>query len=164
MKKIFSIGLISLCLFACKKEEVQKFIPEKFTATVNNEGWIAITRTIVLKNNQFYIIGISPSGTIVDLTTFGSEVKSYSLNLALFDTTRSANCQALYKPSANVIDKDIYIGKQGNINITEINTKDKTLSATFDFKLYKINVADSIVLDSVILTNGNITSVKYTEQ
>lgn len=146
---------------SCKKEDT--LLAQKMTAKVNGTEWSAFTRATTIKNNKIHILGASSSGSVIELTTLGTDIKTYTLNLSLFDTTRAAECEGLYKAGTSVNTSDMYIAKKGSITISTHNTKEKTVSGSFHLQVYKLNIADSLVLDSISITDGTFKELKYTE-
>jgi len=169
MKNIILIlGTIGLISLSCSKEEqaalVNTLLPEKFTATINDTAWSAVTRVTKKTEKGFSISGTSSSGAILDISTVGFDAKKYELSLDILDSAGlSATCAGVYKKSLTINTDDFYLAKKGDITITNINTTDKTISGTFNFKMFKVDYATDIIKDSVVISSGAFADIKYTE-
>lgn len=169
MKLFTALVLTSFIVISigCKKEDTKELqdqlFPAKMSAKVGGVDWTSLTQVTTIQSNKIHIIGTSTSGTIIELTTMGIEAKKYDLNISLFDTSRSASCEALYKTSISASISDFYIAKKGSIEISSVDATEKRVSGIFNFTLYKLNAADSVVMDSISIKDGIFMNLKYTE-
>jgi hypothetical protein len=168
MKKnlsLVSFIILLLIVLSCTKEEqkelVETVLPEKFSATINDTAWNAITRKTTQQAGQFLLIGTSTTGKVLQLSIFGSTAKTYSLNTSILDTnSASVQFAAVYKKSATQT-LDAYYAKHGNIVVSEVNTTDQTISGTFEFTMFRASSNVFITTDSVVVTSGSFSDLKY---
>ena len=160
MKKIFSVLLIALLLISinsCDKEQIAELLPS-MKATVAGEAWTSLFRLSVVTDSTIVITGTPTASETADktiiLTTFGTDVKTYTLNPG----TLTTECAVAYKKTADAADggDNYYIAYSANITISKLDTVKKQLSGTFDAKLRSTgNLADEIIISDGTFENLN---------
>ncbi len=167
MKKIFYFSLLSLFMLvsSCSKEEQESVLntvlPDKFTANIHDTTWSADVRKTTLTDNSIVLVGTSINASILEITIFGITPATYTLNTAIFDSAASAQTAALFKRSATTSITDVYVAKKGSVTITAVNYIQKTITGTFNFKAYKIRYSQQLIIDSLTISNGEFTDLKY---
>ena len=150
MRKILFIAVMSVVLFSCSKDD-DSILATKMSAKIDNTEWSTITRVTVLTNKGFVITGTSLNETL-SITILGSTAGTYELSLT------SIQFEAIYKESLSTTTEDAYVATSGEVVLTSVNTSTKEISGTFNFILKK-----SLTGDSVTVTEGTFTNLKYTE-
>ncbi len=122
------------------------------SADVDGIAWNAITRVAVRDMGGFNITGTSLDGKVINLTTLtGDSIGTYVLNPPF-----SNHCGVIYKPTISSTNN--YIGITATISITAVSSAAQRISGTFNF------VAQKSVTESVTVTNGTFTDIRYTNQ
>lgn len=143
---VFSFILLSFV--SCDKiEEALNF---GMSANIDSEKWVSVTRLTVLNNNKFTITGTSANGKILVITIDGNTTGTYTLNPLISKT----QCGCTYKESISAASTDWYLGSLGTVNLTEVNTTNKTISGTFEFTLVNLSSIKSV-------TGGEFKNLSY---
>lgn len=152
MRKTLFIAILIVVISSCSKDD-DSALPTKMSATIDNAEWSSITRVTVLKDNRFVITGTSLDGKSLSITILGSTEGTYELSL------NSVQFGAVYKESVSTSTDDAYAATSGEVVLTNIDTSSKEISGTFSFVLRK-----SLTENSISVTEGTFTNLKYTEQ
>lgn len=150
MKKIITIiflVFVSITFNSCKKED---FLTGSMSCKIDGVSWTSLTQVTVLKSGVFNITGTSMSGQVLNITINGQEIKTYEES--------NVGCASIYKPDVTDENQN-YIGKSGNVKLTEVDTKNETISGTFAFELTDVSLANTISI-----TDGKFTDLPYTNQ
>ncbi len=152
MRKILFIAVLFVVVSSCSKDD-DSALPTKMSATIDNAEWSSITRVTVLTDKGFVITGTSLNGKSLSITILGSTEGTYELSL------NSVQFGAVYKESVSSSTEDAYAAISGEVVVTNVDTSSKEISGTFSFVLKK-----SLAGESISVTEGTFTNLKYTEQ
>jgi len=149
-----TLGLLALLATGCKKDDDDNVILTKMTANIDGKAWTSTTRVTVKNNTGFVITAQQISTTLVTsslvININGSTPGKYEVGLS------GKGCLATYIPDVTNA-SDSFISATGSVELTEVNTSDKTISGTFSFKCAKLSLL------AIDITNGTFTKMKYTD-
>jgi len=158
MKSSFLLSLLALSvLFSCRKatdSPTQSTTNPTYncTCTINKVSWAA-NATASIQQGQFIITGTQASdGQTITLTADGTAVGNYNI-------LPGKNSSASYKPDTKSGTELYVTGNPGGgyIQITSIDTKNNTITGSFDF--YATRASDN---DSKNVLSGAFTNVPFT--
>lgn len=151
---LVSLGIAMILFTGCKKDDDDNVVLTKMTANIDGKAWTSTTRVTVKNNTGFVITAQQISTTLVTsslvININGSTPGKYEVGLS------GNSCLATYMPNVSTA-SDSYISATGSVELTEVNTSDKTISGTFSFKCAKLSLL------TVDITNGTFTKMKYTD-
>lgn len=154
---ILTVGLTLAGFLSCQKELEfsDSVVPSNFTAKINGAAWDAnAVKNIIRTSGLITITGLSIDQRRIVMTVADSAVHNYR-----FAALSSANF-ALYSDSASVslpfATSAWPAGMHGNLNITNIDTANKTMSGNFVFDALRITDGTS-----VSVTEGVFVNVPY---
>lgn len=161
MRKITLLALIGALILgfsSCKKEDLPSM-----SAKLNNNVKNFIFRSTVMGGvpgvgDGFLIVGTTlkdSSGEYIALLIRGTDVKSYSLNVAL--DNGKYQCEALYRQNGSNDTANVYIGKSGTITISDLDEKHKKVSGTFSMSMVNKNDASQ----TLNVTEGQFSNLSY---
>lgn len=183
MKKInfFKVVLLALLTFqfiACEDEPLTGDFPQdddtnaeigQFKALVDGNQFIAATTDASLSSeNELVITGTKVTGEKIKLTVFNAAV-------GVFDLSANQNLGSYYDTSINErpFNSSLANGGSGEIEITEINTQELTISGTFKFVGFRVKVDSNgetvldgngdPVLESIDITKGTFNAIPYVD-
>ncbi|MCX7863113.1 MAG: DUF6252 family protein [Bacteroidales bacterium] len=143
---------------SCKKDSKINDIVNptaSFTCKINGTQWTAITRVTRKENNKFIITGTGSLGSdVLNITTFGIEKKTYTLSPVDGKTEFSAT----FTNDTQTTDS-LYQALYGTVAITALDTVNKKISGTFQFRTSKI--INPLIIKEI--TNGSFNNLTYTE-
>lgn len=146
MKKLGIFFIAITLLSACTKEELMDLLPS-MSATIDGKEWVSTKRITVEENGTFVITGNSANGETLIITIFGTEEGLYELD------GLKAECAAAFGENlASELGGAPSIS--GSVNLTNVSTKTKTISGTFEFTML-------IDENFVEITNGEFTRIAY---
>jgi len=152
---IASLCLSAMLVTGCSKDSTS-VLSTKMSATVDGVAWSATVPLAVKSSYGFVITGtqasLAGSTSTLVITLKGTTTGTYTL----IATTN--NCVATYTPSILAASDSYASLTSGTVNLTEINTTDKTITGTFSFPS-----CSNTALKSVAITNGKFTDLKYTD-
>lgn len=147
--------ILVLTMVSCSKDSDGNAVPTKMGATINDKSWSTATRVTVLSVTGFTITGTSLLGESLAITIKGATAGTYNLSPNL--GSLSGECLCVYStsmlPSANY-----YTSTEGTVNLTEVDSTNKTISGSFSFTAY------NLTLGTIAITNGTFSKLSYTEQ
>ncbi|MBX7226795.1 MAG: hypothetical protein K1X55_12255 [Chitinophagales bacterium] len=144
LKIFLGVSLITLLLFACKKEEKKEDNSIQLILTKNGiDTVIPMTGQAILYKDTLLFNAYS-SGKREELAIFGFNISMTNNNIAI-PANDTAEVSYLLKTTYDTLP---YLGISGNFNITEINTNNFTMSGSSSAKAYTLSL-DSIRLDSL---------------
>lgn len=147
--KIIGILLTSMLIFsACNKDDILELLPE-MSATIDGSEWKSITRITFQEDGKFNITGTSAPGETMNITVFGTTAGTYELSVL------SPKCAAVYKESVETVLDDAYLAFSGSVDLSEVNSSNKTITGTFNFSVVSLT-------DTISITNGKFSGIKYT--
>jgi hypothetical protein len=146
MKKVIvyiAPGFIVLfSLFACHKYTSignSYGLPADMVATIDSVSWEAAdsTQAAIISQGAVTISGISSGGQEISITLNDTVVGLYVLNQTSASLAVYANLDSVgsYAYSTNQGSDTAQAG--GTVNLTAINTVNKTISGIFSFKVYR---------------------------
>jgi hypothetical protein len=148
---LMSLGLLMIC--GCKKDS--DTLGTKYSADINNLAWNAGVRVTVKNDDGFIITGTQISSSLTSSTLV---IKIFGFSEGVYNVVASGNnCAAVFTPNVSS-PSDSYASVTGTVDLTEINTSEKTISGTFSFTCVNLSV------DTKTITNGSFTGLRYTEQ
>lgn len=163
MKKFIYFGIIGLAVIfsACQKEynpfEEESSFTGSFRAKINGVQWEANSiKTATRQAGVLALYGTSSDKKALLLRVADSGVHNYTFysesasNVAVLTDSSEANTNAY---TTNQFDT---AGVYGNLNVTSIDTVNKTISGTFSFRVYRM-------MDSAqkTITEGVFTNISY---
>jgi uncharacterized protein DUF6252 len=152
------IFLFSFGIFSC--DETNDLIPVgSMEATVDGSAWKALTRVTIHESGYFNITGTSAAGDIVNILIMGDTEGSYSLDLSVSGV--EAQVGGVYKPAAAMSDSDNYVVTKATVVLTDVNSRDKKISGTFELEVTKTE--GTTIIETLEITNGEFENLKYTE-
>ena len=184
MKKMYLIkgmllAFLAFQFFSCENEPLTGEFPQgdqndadegQFRAQIDGQQFIAVTATAILtSDNELVIMGVKPGGKNITLGITDAAVGSFSL----LTGGTNENAGAYFDGSTNVVP---YIsaeafGGSGQLQITELDTAEQTVSGTFSFVGVRIKIdADgnpvldgdgNPIMEDVDITNGAFNSIPY---
>lgn len=141
---------VTLTFASCKKNSDST--TPIVTATIGGTAWKATTRTAVLAGNTFTITASSlVTGQTMMININGITPGTYNLD----PTNLSTGCSCTYNSTKLTGETFTYLGTQGTVTLTEVDTDNKTISGTFSFTVYNITKG---TLD---ITNGSFSNLEY---
>jgi hypothetical protein len=147
-----TLGMTIILVTGCKKDS-NNVLVTKMKATIDGTEWNTTARATVKNDNGFIITGTHVSTTLVTSTLVinisGHTTGTYNV------IGTSNNCLATYTPVVSNASES-FISITGTVNLTEINTSDKTISGTFEFSCLNLE-------QIVEITGGSFTDLSYTE-
>jgi hypothetical protein len=155
MNTKIKISIASLCLgmlivVGCKKDSSSPSV--KMSAKIDNVAWNSTLRVTVKNDKGFVITGTQVSPSFVSsslvIQIFGYSTGTYNV-LAL-----SNNCAADYSPNTSI--SNSFLSVSGTVNLTEVNTSNKTISGTFSFICTNLS-------QTFTITDGSFNGLIYTE-
>ncbi len=158
MKNVYLITIVVILITACNKDsKVNDIInpTASFTCKINGTTWTAITRVTRKESNKFIITGTGSLGNdVLNITTFGTEKKTYTLmpidGITEFSATFTNDTQNT---------DSLYQAVTGTVVITSLDTVNKKISGTFQFRTSK--VVNPLIIKEI--TNGSFNNLTYTE-
>lgn len=158
MKAIVIIFSVLLLLIACKEDSKINDVVNptaSFTCKINGQQWTAITRVTRKENDKFIISGTGSLGSdVLNITTFGIEKKTYTLS----PIDGKVEFSATFTMDTQTTDS-IYQALTGTVTITALDTINKKISGTFQFRAGKV-INPSLIKE---VTNGSFNNLTYTE-
>ncbi len=158
MRKVIFVSLICLGFLSCKKDSKLNDVinpTASFTCKINGTNWSAITRVTRKEGNKFIITGTGSLGSdVLNITTFGIETGTYILSPLDGKTEFSAT----FTMDTQNTDS-LYQAVNGTVQLTMVDTVNKKISGTFQFRSSK--VINPLLIKEV--TNGSFSNLKYTE-
>jgi len=146
--RLFGLAFIFIMFFSCDKSE--ELLNSGMSAEIDGVKWESLTRVTTMNEEKITITGTSSNKKIITITIWDVTTGTYNVS-----TSTSSGCQAVYKESADASIEDTYVSASGFTKVTEINTTEKRISGTFEFKLARgLN-------DILQLENGVFTNLKY---
>jgi len=149
--KIPLLLLISILIFStCKKDEDDPVM----TAKIDGTDWVSITRVTkrLSSPESFVITGTSAGGQVIVITVKGVAEDTYSSSTSIDSLSAQVGC--IWQADASFPSSDNYLSKSGQVKISEIDTKNETISGTFSFELFNVSEQKSI-------TEGVFSYLKY---
>jgi hypothetical protein len=158
MKKITLMFLVLSAFVSCKKDSKVNDIVNpsaSFSCYINGNKWTAITRVTKKENNKFIITGTGSLGKdVLNITIFGTQAKTYTLSpidgITEFSATFTLDTQTT---------DSLYQAINGTVKINSVDTVNKKISGTFQFKTSKI--IEPLRIKEI--TNGEFSNLTYTE-
>ncbi len=168
MKKVIvyiALGITAtVTLFACHKYtsvENGNGLPADMVATIDGVSWAAAdsTQTAVVSQGLVTVSGISTDGQEISITLNDTVVGLYVLNQTSASLAVYANLDSVgsYAWSTNQGSDTAQAG--GTVNVTAINTVNRTVSGIFSFKVYRNS--DGSQKD---ITAGVFYNIPYADQ
>jgi hypothetical protein len=155
------LALVTVIIFSCQRE----YNPENepiagasgdFRATIDGQAWVANKiKTATIEGGVIAIYGESMDKKSILLRVADSGVHNYSMWLSSA-TNAGVFQDSAINPYAFVTNQWDDEGNYGNLRITNIDTARKTMSGTFDLKVFR-------QMDSTqrIITSGVFTNISY---
>ncbi len=158
MKKTLIIVLPIVSFCSCKKDsKINDTVnpTTSFTCKINGSSWSAISRVTRKQGNTFIITGTgSLRNDVLNITTFGTQVNSYTLSTIDGKTEFTATFT-----SDTQNNDSLYQATSGIVQLTKVDTVNKKISGTFQFRTSKI--INPLLIKEI--TNGSFTNLTYTE-
>lgn len=130
-----------------------------FKADFNGATWNATTYAAQVSPNFIQVAGLKSNGeSFLFLVNSTGGVGTYPANDNIITYTPAGSEYGYW--SSNIDDPE---ENTGSITITNINTVNKTISGTFNFKGYWSD-SDVTTIPPVQFTNGVFTNIPYTDQ
>jgi hypothetical protein len=152
MKKVGTIIVIILLLTSCSLEEIINELAPDMTAKINGTEWKASIPYSVIEDDKYILTGISLNGKSISITINGTSSGIYELSLT------STQCTAIYKESTSNSLDDAYLAISGVVNLSAVDTDEKTISGTFSFTVIR-----DITESAIEITEGKFSYLPYTE-
>ena len=158
------VSIASFCLgvlmfVSCSKDSnTPTLLSASSSATIDGVAWsnpLLVPPFAVKTSTGFTITMSSLSGIITStliVELFGSVTGTYDATIV----STGNKCTAVYTPNIST-PTDTYASTIGKVNVTEINTTNKTISGTFSFTCTNTSLAIKTI------SNGKFTNAKYTE-
>ena len=145
MKKVIVctiVGFMAIAMSACHKYtsiENGNALPADMVATIDSVSWEAAdsTESAVVSQGLVTISGISADGQEISITLNDTVIGLYMLNQTSASLAIYANLDSVggYAYSTNQGIDTSQAG--GTVNLTAINAVNRTISGTFNFKVYR---------------------------
>ncbi len=129
-----------------------------FKADFSGSTWNADSYQATMSSNQIQINGIKTNGEGFVFTVNSSSVGTYPANVNILSYNPAGS---LYGYSSNNVNNPTE--DTGSITISNIDTVNKTISGTFNFKGYWTNNSVNNILP-IVFQNGVFQNVPYTNQ
>ncbi len=170
MKFNFLIGAViaGLLFFSCQKN-YEPFGTENttsgaFSAKINGTYWEATGVKTALRTNGLIILNGNSPGKSIVISLADSGVHNYkllttsalSLNIGAWTDSSLTTSVGVVSFGTDEFDVD---GQYGSVNVTSIDTANKTISGTFEMRVYR--QVDSMQLT---FTEGKFTNISYASQ
>ena len=147
-----------LVISSCQKEINWDDYPPggNFKAKINGTQWYANKTANATRFGGFIsLLGISTDKKMVVITLTDSGVHRYTLNqntlnIGLFVDSNSTDTSPFTTNQGTIVQSG------GEVNITSIDTTNKKMSGTFNYKVYRI--ADDSIIN---FTEGSFTNLAY---
>ena len=132
--------------------------PTLFKADFSGATWTATTFQAVISGNLITISGVKANGEGFGFLVEASTTGTYAANTNLLAYTPSGSEYGYWSTNFNSPEENT-----GSITISNINTINKTLSGTFNFKGYWSDTTVNSILP-VQFTNGVFQNIPYINQ
>jgi hypothetical protein len=184
MKKMYLLkgmllAFIVFQFFSCENEPLTgEFIQEEqndadegqFRAQIEGQDFIAATTSATLTSeNELVIKGSKPGGEDIILAITDAAVGTFNISTG----GTNENSGLYFDGSVNVLPyiSALAVGGSGQLKITELDATAKTVTGTFSFKGFRIQVDDNgdpvldgsgnPVLEEINITNGAFNAIEY---
>jgi len=146
------VSMVMFFTIGCKKDS--NILTTKMSATIDGKNWNSTTRVTVKNSTGFIITAQQVSTTLV---TSSLVVRIGGFNTGTYNVIATNNtCLGTYTPNIETATES-YISATGTVNLTEVNTGDKTISGTFEFTCANLS------LQTVSVASGSFKDLKYQE-
>lgn len=129
-----------------------------FKADFKGSTWTATQTQAIVSGNYIEISGIKANGEGFAFLIEGANVGTFPANVNLLFFTPASTDYGYLSINENDLNENT-----GSITITSIDTQNKTISGTFNFKGYWSNDLDTSVLP-IQFTNGAFKDIPYITQ
>ncbi len=159
MKNITFFVAIAITVASCKKDSKVNDVVNptaSMSCKINGTQWTSISRVTVRQNNKFIISGTGSLGSdILNITTFGITPKTYNLH----PIDGIIEFSATFTQDTNNQDS-LYQAVYGTVTLTKVDTVNKKISGTFNFRMSKI--IDPLIIKEI--TEGSFNNLSYSDQ
>jgi hypothetical protein len=151
---IFSLSLAVLLTIGCKKDSSGP--STKMAAKIDGKAWNTTFRETFKNNEGFVITGQQLNSSIIT-SSLVIRIKGFTKGTYDALIINSAST-AVYTPNIQELTKS-FTSISGTVEITEVNTNDKTISGTFNFTCTNL----SVPLVTMSITDGSFNDLLYIE-
>ena len=130
-KGILALSLLMMfTLVSCNKDDDDDSSSANMSATIDSDSWSSASRLSTMSDNLISVSGTSSTLDVVSVLIYGVEEGTYDFSLNA--TGSSIKCWCTYN-DVSLTGTTAYVSTSGTVNLTEVDTVNKTVSGTFNF-------------------------------